>query len=116
MWLIYRFLMQQREAARAALLLGIEALEWPDSETVHKAVNFCSAVVSMASVLTDLELQEIVGQNMFLAAIRGLTLESNATGQAELIGLLREIYIRLSAHSQAPRQVQLMKMSSKKSR
>ncbi|BBN01643.1 exportin-5 [Marchantia polymorpha subsp. ruderalis] len=101
------FLMQQREAARAALLLGIEALEWPDSETVHKAVNFCSAVVSMASVLTDLELQEIVGQNMFLAAIRGLTLESNATGQAELIGLLREIYIRLSAHSQAPRQVLL---------
>ncbi|KAL2644482.1 hypothetical protein R1flu_012069 [Riccia fluitans] len=101
------FLMQQREAALAALHLGIKALEWPDSETVHKAVNFCGAVVSMAAVLTDMELQDIVGRNMFLAAIRGLTLESNAVGQAELIGLIREIYLRLSAHSQNPRQVLL---------
>jgi exportin-5 len=101
------FLMQHKEAALAALHIGIEALEWTDSEAVHKATPFCGAIVSMVSVLTDPELQEIVGQNMFLAAMRGLTLESNATAQAELIGLLREIYIRLSSHSQTPRQLLL---------
>ncbi|CAM6084353.1 unnamed protein product [Calypogeia fissa] len=101
------FLMQHKEAALAALYIGIGALEWTDSEAVHKAASFCGAVVSMVSVLTEPELQDIVGQNMFPAAVRGLTLESNATAQAELIGLLREIYIRLASHSQAPRQLLL---------
>lgn len=85
--------------------MGIDALEWPDSEAVHKAISFCSTVVNVAAVASDSQLQEIVGKDMFSAAIRGLTLESNSSAQAELVGLLRDIYLRLYSRTSAPRQV-----------
>jgi len=101
------FIMQHQDAASAALRIGIEALEWPDSESVHKAIVFCGAVVNIAVLGNELNLHEVVGKDMFTAALRGLTLASNASAQAELMGLLREIYVRISAQSSAPRQVLL---------
>jgi exportin-5 len=97
--------MQHGEAAQAALHVGIDALEWPDSDAVHKAIIFCAAVVNVAALAGDSQLQEVVGKDMFSAAIRGLTLESNASAQAELVGLLRDIYLRLGTRSATPRQV-----------
>lgn len=97
--------MQHGEAAQAALHVGIDALEWPDSDAVHKAIIFCAAVVNVAALAGDSQLQEVVGKDMFSAAIRGLTLESNASAQAELVGLLRDIYLRIGTRSATPRQV-----------
>lgn len=97
--------MQHGQAAEAALYVGIEALEWPDSESVHKALVFCAAVANVAALVSDSpQLQEVVG-NMFRSAIRALMLESNASAQAELVGLLRDIYLRLGSRTSTPRQV-----------
>ena len=98
--------MQHGDAATAALHVGIEALEWPDSESVHKALVFCAAVANVAASVSDSnQLQEVVGKEMFSSAIRALMLESNASAQAELVGLLRDIYLRLGSHHSTPRQV-----------
>ncbi|KAG0582809.1 hypothetical protein KC19_3G087700 [Ceratodon purpureus] len=102
------FLMQHGDAATAALHVGIEALEWPDSESVHKALVFCAAVANVAALVSDsYQLQEVVGKDMFSSAIRALMLESNASAQAELVGLLRDIYLRLGSRHSTPRQVLL---------
>jgi exportin-5 len=98
--------MQHGQAAEAALYVGIEALEWPDSESVHKALVFCAAVANVAALVSDSpQLQEVVGNMMFRSAIRALMLESNASAQAELVGLLRDIYLRLGSRTSTPRQV-----------
>lgn len=100
------FLMRHGQAAEAALYIGIEALEWPDSESIHKALVFCAAVANVAA--TDYpQLQGVVGNTMFRSAIRALMLESNASAQAELVGLLRDIYLRLGSRDPTPRQVLL---------
>jgi exportin-5 len=103
------FLMQYGDAATAALHVGIEALEWPDSESVHKALVFCSAVANVATY--SYQLQEVVGKDMFSSAIRALMLESNASAQAELVGLLRDIYLRLGSPQSTPHQVNFYVLS-----
>lgn len=95
--------MRHGQAAEAALYIGIEALEWPDSESVHKALVFCANVAAMVSDYP--QLQGVVGNMMFRSAIRALMLESNASAQAELVGLLRDIYLRLGSRDPTPRQV-----------
>ncbi|KAJ7533944.1 hypothetical protein O6H91_13G072100 [Diphasiastrum complanatum] len=99
--------MPQGAAASASLKLGIEALKWPDSEAVHKAIAFCIAIVSIATNSNDSGLLDMVGVDMLTAVIQGLTLESHATAQAELLGLFREIYVRLSGYTSSPQQVLL---------
>lgn len=44
---------------------------------------------------------------MFGAALRALTLESNSAVHADLLGLLRDIYVRLSPAGDGPREVLL---------
>lgn len=101
------FLLQLGEAATAALHVGIDALEWPDSESVHKALVFCAAVTNVAALASDSQLQEVVAKDMFSSAIRALMLESNASAQSELVGLLRDIYLRIGSRLSTPRQVLL---------
>ncbi|XP_024381271.1 protein HASTY 1 isoform X2 [Physcomitrium patens] len=98
------FLLQLREAATAALHVGIDALEWPDSESVHKAFVFCAAVTNVATLSGDSQLQEVVAKDMFSSAIRALMLESNASAQSELVGLLRDIYLQIGSRLSTPRQ------------
>lgn len=107
-----RFLIQHGDAGTAALHVGIDALEWPDSESVHKALVFCAAVANIAALVSDsYQLQEVVGKDMFSSAIRALMLECNASAQAELIGLLRDIYLRLGSRHSTPRQVKFYVLS-----
>eukprot|EP00270_Netrium_digitus_P015700 TRINITY_DN5548_c0_g1_i1.p1 TRINITY_DN5548_c0_g1~~TRINITY_DN5548_c0_g1_i1.p1 ORF type:complete len:427 (-),score=79.47 TRINITY_DN5548_c0_g1_i1:123-1343(-) len=98
-------------AAEATLRLGIGSITWPDSEAAHRAATFCTAVVSMLSMAPppdqESQLMHIVSHDMFSAAIQGLTLDSNALLQAELVGILRDILVRLGSHTTAPRQILL---------
>jgi len=52
-------------------------------------------------------LREAVGRSMFSGAMTALTVESNSSAQAELLGLLWDIYFKLglSGLSSAPKEV-----------
>eukprot|EP00850_Spirogloea_muscicola_P002509 SM000009S23638 [mRNA] locus=s9:1311908:1321866:+ [translate_table: standard] len=101
------FFMSDVMVAEAALRLATEAMNWPDSDSAHKALSFCNAMAAWPALTTQAGtlLLAAVAKEVFLAGIQGLTLESNSSFQSELVGLLREIYIRLSPFSSAPREI-----------
>ncbi|XP_024536193.1 protein HASTY 1, partial [Selaginella moellendorffii] len=97
------YVIQHSAAAFATVHLGIQSLQWPDSDAVHRGAVFCGAVIDVAGPLNDTNLREIVGKDMFTAIIQSLTLESNSAAHAELLGLLREILVKLSPHTSTPK-------------
>eukprot|EP00898_Chlorokybus_atmophyticus_P001839 jgi/Chlat1/2656/Chrsp178S00157 len=99
------YLLQHEAMASAAIHTAISALSWPDSESAHKAVAFCSALTTVA--VGDARLHAVVGAEVLHAAISALTFVSNQTNQSDLIALIREIYVKLSPCTSAPSQVLL---------
>ncbi|MCO5593898.1 hypothetical protein L7F22_047917 [Adiantum nelumboides] len=96
---------RQYNIAKASISICIQALKWPDSEAVHKALIFCGATVTVAAISGNVELQNIVATDLFTAIIEALTMDSNASAQAELINLFRVIYLLLAQQHAAPRQI-----------
>eukprot|EP00850_Spirogloea_muscicola_P004145 SM000017S02885 [mRNA] locus=s17:974268:981897:+ [translate_table: standard] len=103
------FFMSDVTVAEAALRLATKAMTWPDSDSAHKALSFCNAIAAWPALTTQAGtlLLAAVAKEVFLAGIQGLTLESNSSFQSELVGLLREIYSRLSPFSSAPHEILL---------
>lgn len=97
--------MNHKDLAVPALRISLEALTWTDSESVTKISSFCAAVVQLAALTKSVELREFVSKDLFSAVIHGLSLESNATASADLVGLCREIFMYLCDRDPAPRQV-----------
>lgn len=90
-----------------ALKIGIDVFAWTDGEAVTKAIPFCGAIILLAIMTNTVELREFVAKDLFLALIKGLTLESNAVTSSDILGLCREIYVYLADRDPAPRQVNL---------
>mgnify|MGYP006950759855 FL=1 len=97
--------MQHDIIAKGSLSICIQALKWPDSEAVHKALAFCGVVVTVAAISGNVLLQNFVARDLFTAVIEALTIGSNASAQAELINLFRIIYLLMAQQNAAPRQV-----------
>eukprot|EP00899_Mesostigma_viride_P010518 jgi/Mesvir1/19468/Mv10493-RA.1 len=84
------YLLAMPMAGVASVQLALEAIGWPDSESANKCAAVCAAVllrVPRAPTLLS------VVSPMLTAAIQGLTLESNASNQADLMALIRNIYM-----------------------
>ncbi|XP_064949618.1 protein HASTY 1-like isoform X2 [Musa acuminata AAA Group] len=101
------FLMMHKGLALHALKIGIDVFAWTDGEAVTKAIPFCGAIILLAIMTNTVELREFVAKDLFLALIKGLTLESNAVTSSDILGLCREIYVYLADRDPAPRQVLL---------
>eukprot|EP00271_Cylindrocystis_brebissonii_P001223 TRINITY_DN11542_c0_g2_i1.p1 TRINITY_DN11542_c0_g2~~TRINITY_DN11542_c0_g2_i1.p1 ORF type:complete len:1173 (-),score=281.19 TRINITY_DN11542_c0_g2_i1:59-3355(-) len=109
---LLRFIIQRSHIAQPALLLATSALQWPDSETSHRALLFCTGVAALPELTASpnpdpASLCQYVAQTVFRAALQGLTLESNAAFQADFVGLLKDIYLRTRGVSNAPREILL---------
>lgn len=102
---MYRFLLKHRELALPVLQISIQAFTWTDGEAVTKVSSFCAAVIVLAISSNNEELRQFVSKDLFSAAIKGLTLESNAVINADLVGLCREIFVYMCDRDPAPRQV-----------
>lgn len=100
-----RFVMEHQEIVKASLSICMKALKWPDSEAVHKALVFCGATVTVAAISSNAQLQNFIATDLFTAIIDALTIESNAPAQAELVSLVRIIYLLTAHQNAAPRQV-----------
>ncbi|KAF5740577.1 ARM repeat superfamily protein isoform 1 [Tripterygium wilfordii] len=101
------FLLNNKDLAVPALRISLEAFTWTDCESVTKISSFCAAVVQLAALTNSVKLREFVSKDLFSAIVQGLSLESNATVSADLVGLCREIFIYLCNRDPAPRQVLL---------
>ncbi|KAH6556722.1 hypothetical protein KP509_1Z160000 [Ceratopteris richardii] len=100
-----RFVLQHHDIARTSRLLCAQAIKWPDSESVHKALVFCGTLVTVATISGDGEILNFVATELFTATIEALTVDSNVAAQAELINLFRLIYLLLAHQHTAPRQI-----------
>ncbi|CAI9102442.1 OLC1v1000717C1 [Oldenlandia corymbosa var. corymbosa] len=101
------FLLHQKNLALPALQICLEAFRWTDTEAVTKVSTFAGAVVLLAILTSDAQLQEFVCRNLFSAIIESLALESNAIISATLVGLCCEIFTHLSQRDPAPREILL---------
>lgn len=61
--------------------------------------------MTVAIISGNIELQNYVATDLFTAIIEALTMDSNASAQAELINLFRIIYLLMAQHHAAPRQI-----------
>ncbi|CAI0384288.1 unnamed protein product [Linum tenue] len=101
------FMLKHNSLAIPVLQICIEAFSWTVGESMTKVCSFCAAVVVLSISTRNVELQKFVCKDLFSAAIKGLTLESNAIISADLVGLCRDIFIYLCDRDPAPRQVLL---------
>jgi hypothetical protein len=53
----------------------------------------------------DARLWDLVGRTLLSAAVHALALESNAPVQADLLALVRDIYVNLAPKTEAVKQV-----------
>ena len=72
---------------------------------MSKVCSFCNAIVVLAITTNNAEIKGFVANDLFYAAIHGLTLESNAFLSSDIVGLCCEIFIYLADRHPAPRQV-----------
>lgn len=100
-----RLVVQHHSIAKASLSICIQALKWPDSDAVHKVLVFCGATVTVATISGNAQLQNYVARDLFTAIIEALTIDSNASAQAELINIFRIIYLLMAQQHTAPRQI-----------
>lgn len=102
---VMRLVIQHHSIAKPCLSICLQALKWPDTEAVHKALVLCGATVTVAIISGNIELQNYVATDLFTAIIEALTMDSNASAQAELINLFRIIYLIMARQHVAPRQI-----------
>lgn len=104
-FLLNSFLLERKSLAVPALQICLVAFTWTDGEAVTKVSSFCAALVLLAILTNNAELQQFVAKDLFSSLIQGLAHESNAFISADLVGLSREIFIYLCERDPAPRQV-----------
>lgn len=86
--------MQYGEVVIVVFYVGIEVLEWLDSEFIYKVFVFCVVVVNVVVLVSDFyQLQEVVGKDMFSVVIWVFMLESNVFVQVEFVGFFCDIYL-----------------------
>eukprot|EP00698_Gefionella_okellyi_P025617 TRINITY_DN9443_c0_g1_i2.p1 TRINITY_DN9443_c0_g1~~TRINITY_DN9443_c0_g1_i2.p1 ORF type:complete len:1017 (-),score=242.53 TRINITY_DN9443_c0_g1_i2:19-3069(-) len=98
-----------RHIVRSAALLQpfiyglLACMAWPDSLCCRKAIQGCTSLVPFAA--EDHRFHALVGSDMLAAALRALSQKYTQTLQAELVELVRAIYVKLSRVISSPRDV-----------
>ena len=109
--------------ARAALATAASAVTWGDSEAAGKALGFLRGVVAAAGSQSqspsqstgpspgagamDASLREDVAGTALSACLAGLTVPTNSAHQAELLGVIRDVVLRLLPTTRAARDTLL---------
>ena len=109
--------------ARAALATAANAVTWGDSEAAGKALGFLRGVVAAAGSQSqspsqstgpspgagamDASLREDVAGTALSACLAGLTVPTNSAHQAELLGVIRDVVLRLLPTTRAARDTLL---------
>jgi len=93
-------------AVRAGIATGTAALTWEDAESTGHAVSFVNALTAAAgSNDAPQALRETVGADVFQAALVALTQSSNASHQADILGVIRDVIIWLLPKTQSVGQI-----------
>ena len=111
--------------ARAALATAAAAVTWGDSEAAGKALGFLRGVVAAAASgpggpaaaaaanasnpisPMDAALREDVAGTCLSACLAGLTVPTNSAHQSELLGVIRDVVLRLLPTTRAARDALL---------
>ena len=111
--------------ARAALATAAAAVAWGDSEAAGKALGFLRGVVAAAASgpggpaaaaaanasnpisPMDAALREDVAGTCLSACLAGLTVPTNSAHQSELLGVIRDVVLRLLPTTRAARDALL---------
>ena len=101
MWL----LQTQPDCAATMMATAIACLCWPDSDAAGKTTRICRAIAYMAR--KDNRLVNMACQDLFAAAVSGLTLTTHADFQAEILLIIRDILVWFENVNQAPEQLLL---------
>ena len=98
--------MGESGALSAGLAVAIAALNWCHSDASLRGVTVCrAAVVVAAEAAAPAALRQLCGGEVLGAAMRSLTLNSNAAHQAEIIALIRDCILKLGPLCDGPRAV-----------
>ena len=108
----------ENRCARAALATAVAAVTWGDSEAAGKSLGFLRGVVAAAATsgdpgsqlnLTpmDQSLREDVSGSVLSSCLAGLTIPTNSAHQAELLGVIRDVVLRLLPTTRAARDTLL---------
>ncbi len=98
-------LQTQPDCAATMMATAIACLCWPDSDSASKTTRICRAIAYMAR--KDARLVGMACQDLFAAAVSGLTLTTHADFQAEILLIIRDILVWFENVNQAPEQLLL---------
>ena len=108
----------ENRCARAALATAVAAVTWGDSEAAGKSLGFLRGVVAAAATSgdpgsqlnlppMDQSLREDVSGSVLSSCLAGLTIPTNSAHQAELLGVIRDVVLRLLPTTRAARDTLL---------
>jgi hypothetical protein len=88
-------LVEDPQACYPIVMTVVAALSWPDAHTCNRAIMLAQRVVQL--VWRDVQFHEVLGRDMFGAAVTTLILEPKWMAGLEwsMLALARDIYVRL---------------------